>query len=139
MPRTIINAHEFSPKQQRAALDVLDTLDRVEERLIRHYGRKRGHDRKNYRGIVTVVAPVEELPGGGLFEEAPQFAVWARNISRSGLSFIHPGELKFRKLRIGLNSAQGEATWFTADVVRIQRVQDGFWEYGVAFTGRAQA
>ncbi len=92
MPATVVSVDQFTEKQRRKALQVLDLLDRADDRLRSHYVRKREHDRKNYRAIVTVVLPAEGLLHDGLHEESTRFDVWARNISSGGLSFIHPGE-----------------------------------------------
>lgn len=137
MPATVVSVDQFTEKQRRKAMQVLDLLDRAEERLHSHYSRKRQHDRKNYRGIVTVVVPAEGFLGDSASAESVRFDVWARNISSGGLSFIHPGELALGKILIGLNGNQPQAAWFSGNVVRSQMADDNFWEYGVAFTGRA--
>lgn len=137
-PSAIVSATEFTPQQMRAALQVLDALDRSENRLLSYYKHKRDHSRETYRKTVTISVPLDCFEHEQQIQEPPQFEVLVRNISRSGLSFIHPGELMFDHMRVGL-AVSGALAWFDARVVRKRRVEEGFWEYGAAFTGRQNA
>ena len=62
--------------------------------------------------------------------------VIGRNISSSGLSFIHTGPLPNTRIIVGLSADPLNAVWFQADVVRAREVESGFWEFGVAFRQR---
>jgi hypothetical protein len=64
--------------------------------------------------------------------------VWGRNLSRSGVSFIHPEVLKVRFVDVGLTT-NGQLTWFRGEIVRTKKVEDGFWEYGLRFVARSEA
>lgn len=132
----VLSATEYTPQQMRAALRVLDVLDRGENRLLSHYRHKRGHNRENYRKRVTILVSPDRFEHAA-DREPVQFEVLARNISCSGLSFIHPGELIFDTMDVGLNVPKSPV-WFTARIVRKRRVEEGFWEYGATFTGRKQ-
>jgi len=134
-PAAIVSATEYTPQQMRAALQILDALDRAENRLIEYYKHKRDHARAIYRKTVTIAVPLEAFEHDSSIKEPPHFEVLVRNISRSGLSFIHPGELMFEQIRIRLDISQ-PSVWFDARIVRKKRIEDGFWEYGAAFTGR---
>lgn len=133
----VVSATEYTPQQMRAAMRVLDALDRGENRLISHYKHKRSHARETYRNTVTILVPVDFLGHDAALKEPIQFEVLARNLSRSGLSFVHPGELMFERLVVGLNTSP-TTVWFEAHIVRKRRVEEGFWEYGATFTGRYQ-
>lgn len=137
MSSTVLSASEYTPQQMRAALRVLDVLDRCENRLLAHYRHKRGHTRENYRSRVTIFVPPDRFEHSPGDREPLQFEVLVRNISCSGLSFIHPGELMFETMDVGLDVSKSPV-WFTAQVVRKRRVEEGFWEYGATFTGRKQ-
>ncbi|HLJ11917.1 MAG TPA: PilZ domain-containing protein [Planctomycetaceae bacterium] len=138
MRTSIVNATEYTARQARAAQRVLDALDRADKRLIAHYSQHRDHARKKYRGIVTVLVPPEEFKPEDAIDEPVRFDAFARNISCSGLAFIYPGELRIRNLIVGLSPSPPQINWFTAEVVRTQRAQEGFWDYGVELTGRTE-
>lgn len=124
--------------QSRTALEVLDSLDRMDRRLESFYSRSRKFERKAFRGLVTVIFPTACNPGTGDGAGEFEFKAWARNISQQGLSFIHPGRISATKMTIGIGEMEGMPAWFRVDVVRAREVENGFWEYGVAIRERIQ-
>lgn len=124
---------EYSDSQRRSAQRALDTLDRLDSRLDSHFSTKRRHARRAFRGTATVRFPA------GTTGSPPDFQVWTRSISESGLSFICPVQIKEAWVLVGLTPPAGDVIWFFADVVRRKQVpEEGFWEHGVAFRGRVK-
>jgi hypothetical protein len=121
----------LTPRQARAALRILDSLDRCEDRLNEHYGRQRKQKRTGFRGVVTLLIPSESE---GV--EPNRILAYARNVSTGGMSFIHPGPLAMTKIIVGLTFDPINAAWFDSEIVRGRPVEDGFWEFGVAFRER---
>ena len=130
----VMATQTLDPKQMRAALRVLDTLDRWDDRVSDCYRAQRKHARSHYRAMISIVIPpAPEMANSDLKPSVHQ--VFARNLSQGGLSFIFHGKLFCNKIVIGLKS--GDPTnWLHAEIVRSREVQDGFWEYGVAFRNR---
>lgn len=123
---------DYTPSELRAAERVLDSLDQLENRMEAHFARQRRHQRVQFRGKATVCIPVQS-------GKPIRFNVHARSLSQGGMSFICPEELDAERLIIGLHLADGELRWYHAAIIRKRDVLDeDFWEYGVAFQGRAE-
>ena len=122
---------QFTARQLKTVQRVLDALDRWDDRLNDHYGRQRKHTRSNFRGVATLVLPAEGD------EPATNLQAFVRNVSPGGMAFIYPGRLDCESLIVGLVMGTGSPGWFHADVKRMREVQEGFWEYGLAFRERA--
>ena len=134
---------------ERAAQRVMDSLDRQDERLNLHYSTQRKQERHELRTMAVVVlpaiaVPAENPPASVAAAQPPAVAiepqridVWVRNVSPNGLSFIYPQEFPHKKLIVGLNPSPAATAWFHAEVMRVRKALDGFWEYGVAFRERA--
>lgn len=130
---------------ERSAQRVMDSLDRQDERLNQHYSVQRKHQRHEVRTTAVVVLP--PMPAVDFANnsaaspvaavEAERLSVWVRNVSPTGMSFIYPQELQHKRVVVGLNPSPAATTWFHAEVMRVRKVIDGFWEYGVAFKERA--
>lgn len=129
-PRYVMSANlaKLDAVQSNTIERILDALDRSEERLRGHYACQRKQQRIRFRGVVALLIP-SELPGVA----QSRVDVIARNISSSGLSFIHTGRLMSTRLIVGLSSDPFTVAWVQADVVRAREVESGFWEFGVAF------
>ena len=133
---------------ERSAQRVMDSLDRQDDRLNDHYSAQRKHERHELRTMAVVVLPsLSAGPANGpettdtqpatVASDPERLVVWVRNVSPTGLSFIYPQEFAHKKLIVGLNPSPGSVTWFHAEVMRVRKALDGFWEYGVAFRERA--
>lgn len=134
---------------ERTAQRVMDSLDRQDERLNQHYSVQRKHARHELRTTGVVVLPAIPKPVKAAAEKAEaeeqsapaaepeQLQVWIRNISPTGLSFVYPQEFPHKKMVVGINPNPGSTAWFHADVMRVRKVIEGFWEYGLAFRERA--
>lgn len=134
---------------ERAAQRVMDSLDRQDERLAQHLSTQRKHERHELRTKAIVVLPpilvVDENPPAAAATAQPreattgieQLEVWVRNVSPNGLSFIYPLEFPHKKLIVGLTPSPGTTTWLHAEVMRVRKAIEGFWEYGLAFRERA--
>jgi len=120
-------------KQSRDAQRVLDSLDRWDARFRRYVVERRRHQRVPYRTIVTVY-----VPQGGVETETfrKSVEVWARNLSQSGLCFVHPERLMIRDVAVALNSQSDRPAFFEAQITRVREVHEGFWEHAVVFVRR---
>ena len=128
---------EYSETDSRAAVRVLDMLDRLESRTALVYEKQRGHSRSCYRGIVRIREACEGVEITD-FNELDECMVWGRSVSQSGLSFIYPGQREWQKIFVGIEVPGRGPTWLRAETVRSRQVTDEeFWEYGVRFLGRA--
>ncbi|QDT63185.1 PilZ domain-containing protein [Calycomorphotria hydatis] len=130
----VISATDYSEKQQRSAQRTLEMLDRMDSRMEEHYATIRKHHRREFRGqAILCLPPTEDNP-------LPVKArVWTRSISESGLSFICPAHITDDKIIIGLDLPNGKVSWLHAEIRRRKEIpNEQFWEYGVAFRGRAE-
>lgn len=133
----------FATESTRAAhLDVraarvLNMLDSWSDRLQGHQTQKREHPRRRFRSRVTVYLADAER-GVGESVQSRNFDVWGRNISQGGLAFISEEQISAEKVVVCLDPQTDGRLWFEADVVRSRQVHDGFWEFGVCFTGTAE-
>ena len=62
---------------------------------------------------------------------------YSREISRSGLSFVTQMHIVTQEVIVGMPAANGDTNWMRSEVKRTRELPDGFWEYGVAFLGKA--
>ena len=125
------------PKQDSNAQRVLDTLQRWSERFDGHQNQKRQHERRPIRMQLSVYFSESDLPKSST-DNQYALEVWARNISRSGMCFIHNGPIKLGNVIIAFNLGAGETEYFRAQLVRNRQVHDGFWEYGVKFLEKVE-
>jgi hypothetical protein len=118
----------------RSLTRVLDTLDKWDERLTDHYASQRKHDRTGLRSPVTVRIPCTGSDG----QPAPvTVEAWMRNVSSGGMSFISETKFEATRILVGFRLNGLQETWYHAEVMRAREVVDRFWEYGVAFRGKA--
>lgn len=123
--------------ESERAHEVLDMLDRWDQRMQGHQNQKRGFARRSYRTRMTLFILGGDTVAGEC-QEACSADVWSRNLSQGGLCFIYPHQLKTDKVIICLNPDQGGTQWFHAEIVRSRQVHNEFWEYGFRFAGRAE-
>ncbi len=123
----------MTAKQSRTAQRVLDSLERWEARFRGLTVERRRHRRVPYRTVVTIYVPdISGLPG--VYSDA--IDVWARNLSQSGLCFVHPTRLRSHDVVIALNPDSDRPMLFEAMIVRVREVYDGYWEHAVVFSAR---
>jgi PilZ domain len=123
-------------QKSRAAQEILDALDRWSQRIGNHYTQKRANTRRPYRELITIYIPEYESAVG---EADDQVAIqaWTRNISRSGVTFIHPEPIAVNNIVLCFNPPGRKCIYLDAEIVRRRQVQNGFWEYGARYNGRA--
>ena len=136
---SLCSIEEYSENVSRAAVRVLDMLDRLESRTAPLYEKQRGHARSQYRGIVRIREVTDDVEVTD-FDEIEECMVWGRSVSQSGISFIYPGSHEWQKIFVGIEVPGRGLTWMRAEAVRGRQVSDeDFWEYGVRFLGRADS
>ncbi len=120
----------------RAANEVLDALDRWSQRIGNHFNQKRENGRKPYRELVTIYIPESESLVG---EAEDQLAIraWTRNLSQSGINFVYAEPIPVDNIVVCLNPPGRKCIYLDAEIVRRRQVQNGYWEYGARFSGRA--
>lgn len=136
MPKSAIQRKSKSNQRQRAAEEVLNALERWSDRIGNHFTQKRGNPRKPYRDQITVYIPESRVTVG---EEPDQLIIqpWARNISQAGMSFVFGDPIVQSHIVICLQPAGRKCIYLDAEIVRRRQVQNGFWEFGARFRGRA--
>jgi hypothetical protein len=128
----------YTDKQRRQALDALDVLDNASRLGDQQFARQRATSRTTLRMLVNVcvVAPdaaVQSLRSGQAFR------TMARDISSSGISFIHSEALPADNILVGLPLPGNDCRWFLASVVRRKEIGDtGFFEHGAVLRQRVQ-
>ena len=115
---------------------VLDMLDWWSDRFTGHFVQKREHPRRRFRANISVY-PQEEEGTVGESRESTGFTVRTRNISGGGICFLYEEQIKGTELLLCLDPELGGSQWYKGTIVRKRPVHDGYWEYGVRFTGRA--
>lgn len=119
-------------KLEKDLLRVLDGLDRADERNQSIYAANRDFQRKALR------IPLRLLPAGIAEPHPDQETIgYSREVSRSGISFVTLTRYSTQEVVIGMPAPNGEMNWMRGEVKRSRELPDGFWEYGVAFTGKA--
>lgn len=116
--------------------ETLDILDNWSSRLEGHCAQKRGEERTEYRQLVSLYVPRSEFNGGD-DDVLEMIVVTARNLSRSGLSFLHSKNLRSENIVVGLGQDKKDRIYLKSKTVRRRQVQNDLWEFGVKFTGRA--
>ncbi len=114
---------------------VADAIEQTLEWLDRQgCGERGGHDRRyNRRGRYRVTARIQYLPPGG--DRTQSFEVTTRNLSRTGLSFIHKTLIYPRQwVEIQLPLPDRSVRQFRGKVVRVRPAGVGLYEIAVEFT-----
>jgi hypothetical protein len=135
MSATAVTPGQSTAAAQQARLvkmltRVMDTLDKWDERLSGHYAPQRKHQRNDVRLPVDVRIPVPGM-------EPQAIAAWMRNVSSGGMSFVSQAKFDDKKILVGLKMDGVNESWFHGEVMRAREVVDDFWEYGIAFRGKA--
>lgn len=131
------STQKLRPEQrQRAVEEVLESLERWSQRIGNHFNQKRGATRKPYREMITVYVPESRV---GVGEERDQLIIqpWTRNISQAGISFVYAEPIVPKNIVICLKPHGRKCIYLDAEIVRRRQVQNGFWEFGARFSGRA--
>ena len=119
-----------------ALAEVMEMLDRWDDRMAGHQTQRRKYKRLRFRARITVKLP-ELADFDHVLEEESSFLVWARNLSKAGVGFLHHGWIDSRKVIICLDPDGGDDHSHLAKIVRSRKMPEGFWEYGAVFIGSA--
>jgi len=153
----VVTTHtpDFDDKVFRAALE---KLQRWDAKNAGHQSEKRTSNRFGYESRGTVLCIDRDGPTGETAEpERVSFPVYARNLSRSGLSFIIARDILPRvikddsvplqvdevlriekKLLAGLPLKGDDLIWVEAKIVRLRPIHDGLFECGLQFLAKAE-
>jgi hypothetical protein len=123
-------------QRQRAVNEVLDSLERWSQRIGDHFTQKRESARKPFREKITVYIP-ESAVAVGEAQDQVVIQPWTRNISQSGISFVHADQIEQSHIIVCLNPPGSNCIYLDAEIVRRRPIQNGFWEFGAEFRGRA--
>lgn len=123
--------------------ETLEILDNWSTRLDGHCSQKRSQERSEYRQLIRVYVPRGEFEHAEKNEIAVvddhlgMIMVTGRNLSRSGVSFLHSQNLMSENIIVGLMQDRKNCIYLESEVVRRRQVHNGLWEFGVLFHGRA--
>ena len=143
--------------------DALQKLQRWDAKNAGHQSEKRSGERYFYESqSIVIFIPLDEHSDLAGAECSPEnsisFPACARNLSRSGLSFIVPRELlprvtgeNFsplcleklltveRKIHVAMATKTGAPLWVQCKVVRFRPIHDGLFECGLQFLAKNEA
>lgn len=113
---------------------VADAIESTLEWLDRHSGTgSKSERRANHRNRYRVQARICYLPAGS--QREAEFNVTTRNLSRTGLSFLHKTLIYPRQLvQVHLPLPEHSSTTFLAKVARVSLAGPSLYEIGVEFT-----
>lgn len=121
-----------SPKTQATVADAIEqTLEWLDQQGC---GEAKDHERRHTRrGRYRVTARISYLPPGG--DRHRSFEVMTRNLSRTGLSFIHKTLIYPRQtVEVQLPLPDKSVRQLRGKVVRVRPAGIGLYEIGVEFT-----
>jgi hypothetical protein len=128
-----VSVEAYNERQQRAVGRLLDLLERSTLRTDQHYSRVRRHERKTFRGVLSLFVPTPEITDPEQ-PEAEICTVWSYSLSQGGVGFIAPQQLAAEEVSIGIHLPAGRTRWLRGRVVRCREIPDEqFFDYGVAF------
>jgi len=113
---------------------VADAIEHTLEWLDRQGCGEVGHDRRHTRrGRYRVMARISYLPAGG--DHNKSFEVTTRNLSRTGLSFIHKTLIYPRQqVEVHLPLPDHSIRQIRGKVVRVRPAGIGLYEIAIGFT-----
>lgn len=132
-----MNSIKTDNSTDKHALEVLEILDRWDERLQGHHAQMRTSERKKYRRKIVVIIP-ECNQEDDQSHQPQSLAVWCRNLSQGGLSFIHSHKLHEGDILLCLNPDCESKLLYNAQITRSRQVHNGFWEYGVKLLSKVE-
>ena len=135
-PAEVLSWDGYSEKQKRLALWALDVLDGASQMGERQYSNQRSNSRTKLRTVITVCL-INSKTAILDHRSGCVFRALTNDVSRGGISWIHPGELRTDDVLIGLPDSREENKWFLGKIRRRREMGDtGFWEHGVALRQR---
>ncbi len=116
--------------------ETLKMLDKWSARFEGHCTQKRSAERTKYRQVIGLYLPGAERNAGNV-DDMEFIVVTTRNLSRSGLSFLHTKNIQPEKIIVALGQDKNNCIYMEGKIVRRRQVHNDLWEFGVLFTGRA--
>lgn len=126
-------SNTLSDRDQHALERILDGFEKVLTRANVQYSRLRKHDRKPYRGCVSIFST-------GVSPQAPPQDVstlpvgWTYSLSQGGVGLICLDPIRFDEVSIGLHLPGGNIKWIAGRIVRMRKIpEERFLDYGIVF------
>ncbi|MBI1310573.1 hypothetical protein GC176_04630 [bacterium] len=117
--------------------EIMKMLDRWDARFNGHQNQKRENQRSLFRSqILVTLAELAEL--ANVPHDQTHLRVWARNLSPSGVGFLHRGKIDSRKIVVCLDPDSGAQHSYSAIIIRSRKLQNDFYEYGAVFLHRIE-
>ena len=131
---TTKSAPAFSEREQRDIQRILDRMDRVSNRTEQHYSRMRKHDRKPYRGPLTLFLPTEFRMAPPANGDERCLPAWSYSLSQGGVGLIMLEELTWNEVWVGVYLPNQSLRWMYGRIVRRRPVpEEAFFDYGISF------
>lgn len=122
-----------SDRQSRTVKRILDQMDRIALRADPQYSRQRQHERKTYRGPLSLFVPTTD-------SESPPHDLsgcvegWSYSLSQGGVGLIARENIESPTMWVGVHLPHGSVRWLHGKIVRRRAIPDEqYFEYGVAF------
>src|SRR5688572_19597497 len=116
MSKSVAQRKHVAEQRQRAVEEVLDSLERWSTRIGDHYTQKRVAPRKPYREKITVYIPGSLVRAGNQPDQL-MIQPWTRNISQSGISFVHADQIEPSNIIVCLNPPGTTCIYLDAEIV----------------------
>ena len=122
---------------EKVIQDTLDILDNWSNRLEGHCSQKRSAKRTKYRQLINIYVPNNEASAGEE-DDFGMTVVVSRNLSRTGVSFLHSKILPADKIVVALSQDKENCVYMEGIITRRRQVHNDLWEFGVQFIGRTE-
>lgn len=108
-------------------------MDRAATRTESQYSRSRQHERKPYRGPVSIfVLSTEDAVPPADGAGCPMG--WAYSLSQGGMGFISLESFPCTEIQVGIHLPNGTIRWMRGRTVRTREIpEEQFFDHGVAF------
>jgi hypothetical protein len=124
---------DYTDRLNRSVTRILETFERSSTRLDQQYGRTRKHERKPFRGLLSLFVPTEDRQQPP-FDGSGCLTCWCHSLSSGGVGLILPGALQTTDVFVGVHLPNKAIRWFRGDIVRCKEIpEESFYDYGIRF------
>lgn len=109
-------------------------MDRTATRTNSQFARIRKHERKAYRGLISVFVPrtINEQPPDEA--NASCTPAWSYSLSQGGVGMVSLERIELAEIWVGVHLPNASIRWMFGRVVRRRPIPETeFFDYGVSF------